>query len=203
MISIRKGVEPRGFTQYKGTPMASFAGLDKSLVREALLKEQGYLCAYCMCSINDSNTKIEHFESQTTYPAKQLDYSNFLAVCEGKTSNKLHCDSKKGSEEIKFNPAAFPIEQFITYTKSGELKSTNEDMIAQLQILGLNDVDLLKLNRKAVLDSVFSFIKSNNPRIKSTWQRQLTKFENKSDGKFPAYSGIVRYFLKRKLEHWH
>ena len=48
---------------YKDTKAirSAFDMLDKGTIRTELLKEQGYLCAYCMRKIsNDGTTTIEH-----------------------------------------------------------------------------------------------------------------------------------------------
>lgn len=49
MIYIKKGKEPDSLTKYKKQKFAYYDGYkEKDDVREMLLKEQGYLCAYCM-----------------------------------------------------------------------------------------------------------------------------------------------------------
>jgi hypothetical protein len=75
MIRINKGTEPAEWTAKKLT-----SGFNKyepiTELREALLEEQGYICAYCMRSIpievkdkNESETsKIEHINSRDSYP---------------------------------------------------------------------------------------------------------------------------------------
>lgn len=78
MLYIRKTDPPdevvRQISRIKGTPnwrriqsgdtsllRAEFDSLDKNILRIPLLKEQSYLCAYCMRRIqNDENTTIEH-----------------------------------------------------------------------------------------------------------------------------------------------
>lgn len=48
MILIRKGDEPRSLTLYRKSAYAYYDGCNKNDIRDSLLKEQGYLCAYCM-----------------------------------------------------------------------------------------------------------------------------------------------------------
>lgn len=61
MRYITKGREPSSLTQYKKQSGAYFDGTNKEDIRQALLEEQGYLCAYCMCRISAENMKIEHW----------------------------------------------------------------------------------------------------------------------------------------------
>lgn len=75
MIPIIKGNEPKALTEAKrdiqNTPDASFdysslRGEHKRKVLEALIVEQGHLCAYCMCRIgtNDNPATIKHITPQ-------------------------------------------------------------------------------------------------------------------------------------------
>lgn len=62
-----------------------FDQLKKDKIREALLIEQHYLCAYCMSSIenNPLHTTIEHWLPLSKSKETALDYQNFLATCKG------------------------------------------------------------------------------------------------------------------------
>ena len=85
--------EPESLHKYRTTtPNPSYNSFgDKEDIRNALLKEQGHLCAYCLNRISDEwnsdlrkiKTEIEHFKSQLNYPNLQLDYNNMLGVCNG------------------------------------------------------------------------------------------------------------------------
>ena len=92
---------------------ADFDGLDKTELRENLLKEQGYICAYCMKRIRDEkDTKIEHYRARNM--DNELEYTNLLAVCYGnqittasvtKTGKKrFTCDTMKGNQVLNINP---------------------------------------------------------------------------------------------------
>lgn len=75
MIPVVKGGEPKALTEAKrdirNTPDAPFdysslQGENKRKVLEALVVEQGHLCAYCMCRIGTDNSPatIEHIIPQ-------------------------------------------------------------------------------------------------------------------------------------------
>ena len=66
MRYIQKGKAPESLIQYAKNKNAYFDGYqDKDDVREQLLKDQGYLCGYCMRRLNSATeVKIEHILPQ-------------------------------------------------------------------------------------------------------------------------------------------
>ena len=86
---------------------SQFDLLPKEDIRESLLVEQHFLCAYCMKRIrNDAlHMAIEHWTPLSYDKERALDYQNFLGVCKGgadlgvSESGKrvLCCDASKGS----------------------------------------------------------------------------------------------------------
>ena len=64
---------------------------EKTIVRQSLLKEQGYICCYCQRRINLNNSHIEHFKpkDESRYPELSLEYTNFLASCQKERINIL------------------------------------------------------------------------------------------------------------------
>lgn len=111
MRGIRKSPEPMSLTRYREQPGAVFEDYsEKAELRTALVREQRGLCCYCLSRIRDSadSTKVEHWHSQSHYPAEALQYSNLLAVCkggEGAESRGRHCDTSKGDRDLLRNPA--------------------------------------------------------------------------------------------------
>ena len=67
MRYIQKKSEPESLTKYKKQKGAYYDGYDrKDDVRESLLKEQGYLCGYCMKRLDScEQVKIEHIMPQS------------------------------------------------------------------------------------------------------------------------------------------
>ena len=68
MKKIIKSKEPKEWTEYRLTPGVKYSPISE--LREALLKEQGYLCAYCMRRIptkdgnSEETSRIEHLKSR-------------------------------------------------------------------------------------------------------------------------------------------
>ena len=128
MIHIKKGPEPGALIRYRHQPNADFDSMDadvKQTLRESLLREQGYLCAYCMRRINDAqDTKIEHYKART--PENELQYHNLLAVCKGGEdgpSSARCCDTKKGNRPLCIDPLSRRDMSRIYYSNSGEVHS--------------------------------------------------------------------------------
>lgn len=210
MISIVKGREPTSLQHYRLQPNAVYDGSQftpvKADIRTQLLKEQGYICAYCMQRIVDDQftTKVEHWHCQDNYTDKQLNYPNMLAVCSGNTQGCLHCDTKKANHDIKYNPAepTHHIESKIRYSMAGKIQSDELDFNQELNdILGLNCSRLIE-NRKATIDAVQLKIKQNKAhgiRIKRGVNDEIKKWTSiDGDGCKKPYYGVALYFLRKK-----
>lgn len=181
MLYIKKGKEPLSLTSYKKEPHAYFDGCNKNDIRQNLLKEQGYLCAYCMRRINENNMKIEHWypESMLT-ETEGLDYNNMLGCCsghmEGHKGEDDTCDTHKGNQTITINPIKYSMINEIKYrTKSGEIYSDNIQIENDLnKTLNLNsNKHLLKENRKAVIDAIILELSKKRTKVTgiSVWYK--------------------------------
>lgn len=114
MIPIIKGKEPKELTEHRATPNADFNGLDKDILRLALIKEQSHLCAYCMQRISfelgkTHDTKLEHILPQSDPAASittDLDYKNLVLCCSGEYTYHgkpyRYCDTAKGDYTSKY-----------------------------------------------------------------------------------------------------
>ena len=71
--------EPDELSNYRKTPGVTYddlGGRIKAIIRESLLDEQGFICAYCMGRIYGDTCTIEHYISQnpheaSPYPAEE------------------------------------------------------------------------------------------------------------------------------------
>lgn len=215
MIPIHKGTEPKSLREYRENKNndvnCSYKNFrDKDKVRETLVREQGYLCAYCMQEItsDEQEMKIEHWHSQSKHSDEQLDYQNMLACCKGGEGNifeQQYCDTAKGNQSLKYNPSYLQhhiLLQIKYKFKDGEIYSEDKDFNPQLNdVLNLN-LAMLKNNRKTVIDSIMTLLAQQNGTVSAKFiQSLLERYTQKSaDGKFPPYCGIVRYYLEKKLK---
>lgn len=206
MLPIRKNKEPRGLVgsrakraSYKSLPKAT-----KDNLRAQLLRDQGYLCCYCMSRIEGDplSTKIDHWHSQKLHPAEQLEYTNLLVACPGKTDETSHCDSSKGDKDIKFNPCVDGHRLAIHYSsKDGSIRSEDTEFNQQLsEVLNLNCWQL-KRSRKEVWDTVSSELNMKfGTRTAGEMEKLLAKWRGRDgEGRLKAYCGVAIHFLQKKL----
>jgi uncharacterized protein (TIGR02646 family) len=153
MRAIIKGKEPASLVEHRCTQGADYDNYgDKQSLRSSLATEQRGLCCNCLGRIpsKSGQMKIEHWHSQSVYPAEQLDYANLLGVCmgnEGQPRKNQHCDTSKGDQPLSRNPANStpPIEDLIRFEGDGRVVSDDPDLKRELDdVLNLNAAFLEK-----------------------------------------------------------
>jgi hypothetical protein len=149
--------------------------------------------------------KIEHWHSQTRYPAEQLDFSNLLGAClggHGKPPNFQHCDTRKREQDLSRNPAndAHNIEAFIAFLADGTIESSDATLNTELNsVLNLN-LAMLKRNRKAALDQFKQSLDGRGTLSRSQLQRELEKWSSIGErGKLEEYCQVVVYWIRKRL----
>lgn len=210
MRAIVKGAAPAELIRYRAVPGAVYDGGDftpvKHAIREALLAEQGHLCAYCMQRIHPDTMKVEHWHGRRRYFQHDLDYRNMLGCCpgnEGEHRNKQHCDTRKGDDDISYNPAdpAHHARMRIRYSGGGTIWSDDRQFDGEINsILNLN-WRRLEQNRKAVWDAV-THVLSRNPGTctRREVQRLINRWkEPQTEGRLAEYCDVAVYYLTRKL----
>ncbi|MDO4273559.1 MAG: retron system putative HNH endonuclease [Eubacteriales bacterium] len=211
MIYICKGKEPNTLKRYRKQPYAYFDGCNKDDIRQSLLEEQGYLCAYCMRRIDKEQMKIEHWYPEYLLSEQQrLEYHNMLGVCighiEGQKGRDDTCDSHKQNTIITVNPCEPKMISEIQYkSKSGEIYSENPVIQKDInETLNLNSIaHRLPQNRKHKLNAVIQELSRKLPQGKWTKSRleNIIKLYSKPDstGKKAEYIGIVLWYLNKKI----
>lgn len=222
MIPIIKGCEPAALTEAKriirNTPDATYCyeslrGEPKRKVLEALLAEQGHLCAYCMCRIGTDGhpATIEHLIPQHPDDSAadgelSLAYHNLVAVCDGRGG--ATCDKRRGNAPLTVGPTKSHTLETIYYHRDGRIDAKDESVKHYIQTtLGLNNARTnLCANRfesmraiEKVVSSTFRRrgIENNRSAKKMICLKILKKFESQTDMK-DEYLG-VKLFLARKL----
>ena len=192
MILIKKGSEPNVWMRYRLTQGAEFRAIPE--LKDSLLKEQGYLCAYCMARIDKDHMKVEHFKPRSRYPRLKFSYKNLLACCLGKTQEESHCDTSKGNAEISLSPLSPSCVDTLSYESgTGKIKSSNPYYDRELdRILHLN-TPIIKQNRLKVLQGAIQAL-----RIRKQLEKEWNPVDK--EGKRKPYCGIVIYFLEKKLK---
>ncbi len=211
MRNIQKQTEPRSLTEHKCQPHADYDNYaEKDDLRRSLVEEQRGICCYCMKRIQSSSAsmKIEHWRAQSAdkYPELQLEYSNLLGACcggEGQRKQDQHCDTRKGNDDLRYNPAdpAHDVERLFSFPGSGRIEVRGNDSALQAEldnVLNLNH-SLLVRNRKSVIDAFKTSLGRRN-MSKADFQRELRKWNGSDGGELAQYCQVVVYYLKKKLK---
>jgi len=208
MKYIKKNLrlEPKSLIKYrKTTQNATYKGFSDTdgLLKKALLKEQGYLCGYCMKRLLDEkDCSVEHYISQIRHPdskykqkkhkEKSLVYNNMIAVC---LNDGEHCDKSRGNIPFKIlNPHNNSCENYIKYTKQGKIKSRENEKVDF-------DLDTLKLNCQTLTDARIEFWEKAKDKFigkhpLGTWTKKLLNVEKqiyieKKDDKYKAFNNYI------------
>ena len=206
---IKKGGENAKYTNFKNSD-----GKDK--VRESLLEEQGFLCAYCMKRIN-LDVKIEHWISQASsiadkQPHQTLDYGNLLAVCNGTDSanDKIneHCDRTRKDIPLTIKPTNQLAVSKLKYLTNGAIKTDDLELKKDIEeSLQLNCLYLMDQRKNALSDAKTIYkLRSKNlkqdqekkilERLQRMYQVKHTDPDDQKD-KYKEFCEFVLYFYSK------
>jgi uncharacterized protein (TIGR02646 family) len=203
---IEKGPEPGSLTSHRQTAHCDFdnyAGKDD--LRHALITEQRGLCCYCMGRIRNgaATMRIEHWQCQTHYSAKQLNYRNLLGAClggQGQPGRLQHCDTRKRDHDLRWNPAepAHHIETRVRYELDGTIRADDAVFDDQLNdVLNLN-LAYIKNNRRGVLTALLEWWRTKRPVPRVRIERAIDERTN-AVGDLAPYCQVAVWWLKQKV----
>ncbi len=170
MRHIQKNHEPQSLTQWRAAhqndPNFGYRLIEANLRRkilQALMAEQGGLCAYTGRGIDEANCHIEHPKPQAhCVNGEDTSFANMLACIPAPNAPGLpYGTHKKGAwpdatEEVLFvSPLRPGCEERFSFTLTGEIRASDPaDAAATKTIdrLGLNHA-LLKQFRKAAIEA--------------------------------------------------
>ncbi len=165
---IRKRSEPPRFTQWRAAnqagPNYAYALVDAELrqeIRQALVCEQGGLCAYTGRRITDTSCHIEHLRPQVhCRNGEDVHYGNMVGCVPAPNAPGLPYGAhKKGAwpnreeEPLFVSPLRAGCEGRFSFSLSGDVRASDPaDVAAERTIdkLGLNDGGLQDLRRAAI-----------------------------------------------------
>ena len=218
MLPICKGMSPKALSEavakIKATPDArlswsSVGSVERDEVLEALIKEQGFLCAYCMRKITLSDAHVEHYVPQSTEGKGDnplsVDYHNLLAVCDGFAGNAAGqtCDRARGNKPLRVDPLRRETLESIRYRRDGVIYADDETVNRDLDAtLNLNQ-ELLRRNRKAALGKLYSTFdrigkRKGSNAVRSYCQRYVDDHLEHPENRI-QYDGIVIYFMRKRI----
>lgn len=227
MIHIKKNTPPKALLDYKKSPHAIYSPPSdiKEIWRDALLAEQGYLCAYTMERIepgiisgtkNSPKVKLEHITPENGDKDNDLNHYNVIAVCNGNEGEKpknQYADTRKGNEILdrRLHPTNEDIEKLIKYRPNGEvftdipeLNSQIDDNIAEQlvkkpSILNLNYKNL-RDGRKYTYEAVKIKLKKADWAV-SAINSEIKRFESlDKNNKRLEFCDYVLYFLRKEYK---
>jgi uncharacterized protein (TIGR02646 family) len=179
-----------------------------AIVRSSLLKEQKYLCAYCMTPIDFNHSVIEHILPKSLNPDKARTYGNLLATCD---NENLHCDkSKKENSLLQAQDLIFnSIEECLIYNNEGLIIAKDpfpllDEDINRKGLLNLNQAKYLMRNRKEVINQVESQIKQmmnkgySSQKIKNKLAKVI--LDESQREKLTPYSGVLRFKCQEYID---
>ena len=166
MRSINKGTEPHSLCQWKRQNLNAPQNLSydnlpsavRDAVKEALLREQGGLCAYTLRKIGQpQDCHIEHVEPQNSAPSKDLNYRN-MAACvpsSGGDTGLGYGAPIKGGTPVTLNvdfvsPHAGGCESRFSYGEDGRVQARDDAARTTVDLLQLNHSTLQELRRQAM-----------------------------------------------------
>jgi uncharacterized protein (TIGR02646 family) len=221
MIRYPKGRPPAQLTAQAATPGTTWDSLgspERTPIREALVRDQAGLCAYCQHRIkadNDPATgrpqmKIEHWLPRADFPEHHLTWSNLLGVCLGgahdgpepRGNHALHCDASRGNLPLFLHPVdgqGPDPREHLSYTKNGRVEPRQPDarIDADIRALNLNAVRLTRA-RKAVFDALWEHLKRSD--FATSALRRLARDHRLTPGtQARDHSELVRYHVLKKL----
>ena len=217
MVIIKKGPPPERLIAFQRREGAAYDSVDfpREDVYTALLKEQGGLCAYCMCRITAENIHIEHWVPQKgefyadEYTQEEcdkltIDFRNMLGVCPGGRGlppSKTTCDTHRQNAHIVVNPQRQLAIDSLKYGRDGTISSTDKQINDDISItLNLNEITLCA-NRKSAWNACLDTLQKQ--RRTGTWtkamiDKQIAHYEQADEnGNRPPYAGIVLFWLKK------
>ena len=135
--------------------------LRRKRLKEELIKEQGYLCCYCMMRIHPETSHIEHFwPKEKEFKDMDLEYDNLYASCNGENSISLeeeHCGHRKNNWWIPdmIPPSSMDIESLFHYTPDGKIHSAKGQRLSyaaqeMIRNLGLDHFHPERNRRRAI-----------------------------------------------------
>jgi uncharacterized protein (TIGR02646 family) len=223
MRTIQKGNEPPALRMYRAVPGAIYDGKDftpiKEEIREHLLRDQLYLCCYCLRRISKDTLphptkanaspivqmKVEHWQSQDSFPHFQLARTNLLGAClggEGSPRSAHTCDTRKGEQVIALNPLNSAHVATLHCTSIGRLESTNATFQEDIdERLGLNHA-ILTSDRKVILDREVARLKAKYPKSEfpiSQIRRLIDELETPKDGKLTALCSVFGLWARKRF----
>jgi len=200
MRQILKDKEPESLTQFKiANPSLKYENLKDGFesirieIRNACVKNQFFLCAYCCDRITLKESHNEHIlpQSHSLGQSLTLDYNNIIASCQSLN----HCGHRKKNQLIDINPLQKNCETDIIYLINGKMTHKNQSAQSTINVLNLRESSL-KNKRKNIIDIIlFEYVEDINTLAleDSEYLKLIIEEISKPDehGKLEAFTPVI------------
>lgn len=218
MRHIPKGNEPAELERYRQVPGASYDGpsFPHQEVREALIRDQGGICCFCMRRIasDAAEMKVAHFVPRSVDSSLEMTWSNLLGACLGladrsdrRPANQT-CDTRQKNQCLSIDPRKASIPSVIEYSNNGRISIASsrcsKETYAALQrdldnTLNLNHPALCRA-RKEALEAALNELRRRKP--KGSWGQQW--LENRlrdwrDSAVLPPFFGIIEHYIAKRI----
>ena len=186
--------------------------VQKNPILEAMIADQGGLCAYTMRRIENNTSHVEHIKPQSRcredLHGSDLDYTNLVA-CFPREGMKAQCRygaqlkgdwwDNDGAEFV--SPLQPACEQVFRFKLNGEIEAINNRTEARttINVLGLDHRSLTE-DRKRVIEEFIYGPKGNNPMSYTAAQRARNSICNRNgDSFFYEFCVAIRAALEEHM----
>lgn len=169
---------------------SSLTNIEMQAIKQQLLEEQGYLCAYTMRRLSSiESCHIEHVLAQNTHTHLDIDYQNMVACFPANGGDVSHgygapikggacvqwpnspnclpkaiCCSQSVMQKVNFiSPHSTTCENRFVFNAKGVMAANDNDAIETIELLKLDHEALTTLRRSAI-EAHGLTIKSKNPK---------------------------------------
>jgi uncharacterized protein (TIGR02646 family) len=150
---IIKASEPTELLAWKRkNPHGHYTDLtyvERQAIKQATLREQFGLCAYCCKKIDVQSSHNEHIEARHLAPNRQLDFRNIIASC----NTDGRCGKAHDSQPLPLTPLMTECETELKFYLSGKVEGLTQRSAESITVLGL-DSRAIREERKQMVDNL-------------------------------------------------
>ena len=202
-------------TEVAGTNMSDWSEVpkaQKNLILEAMIADQGGLCAYTMRRIDNNSSHVEHIKPQSRcrqdLRGSDLDYTNLVACFprhdvkgQPRYGARLKDNWWKNDGAEFVSPLQPTCEQVLRFKLNGEIEAINNrtEAITTIKVLGLNHRSLTE-DRKRVIEEFIYGPTKDDPMSSATAQRvRDTICDRDGNGRFYEFCIALRAALDEHM----
>lgn len=210
MKLVRKRGAPHVYLQWclkvRGTGKDDYREVPshlKNAVHDAMVSEQGEICAYTMKRIDRKTSHVEHLKPQSLCRSEgsgeDLSYSNMVACYprDGMTHKCRYGAQRKGSwwdTKLFVSPLHPACEARFRFAADGRVAGASDAAKATIKALGLNEAGLVEDRRRAIAEFLYGS-SGSNPLSKGAALRLSEQVCSQKSGVLAEYCVALKHAL--------